>query len=355
MEIFANIKAVRYTPLLCRSLDTYEMGQLESILSEKRGPVDFILRIDDKNKLAVSRWVSAKRTRSYPYARVYNTLSFAGKKVTIIPVFKDEGEKGDRDFLQWDTVSLMSLLGVYVIISYYADASVNPRLRGKITDQRFDFGCIKSEIRRLLSYQSDALHWNLEQIDKIAEIAKIALESYEGISQKLSIKMHSKESALKRIAELSEGKEKFKSLSRGLAHKAQERESVTTQPKEHLAGTKAVITIKNYLGGYYYFTSDEVELKQNEVYLIEGKHTKSGKLPSEDDIKDGLLRMALFANLDNVEIDGQAHKPVAVLKLTTGKKFDESALKGKQKAFFETLKREAATNGFRLSIDGKLL
>ena len=68
------------------------------------------------NEFAVSWWVSPKRTRSYPYARVYDTLGFSGKKATIIPIIKDEGKDGDRDFLQWDTISLMSLLGVYVIV-----------------------------------------------------------------------------------------------------------------------------------------------------------------------------------------------------------------------------------------------
>ena len=53
----------------------------------------------------LSKWVSPKRTRSYPYARVYNTLR-CPKRITVIPIVKDEGKNGDRDFIQWDTVSL---------------------------------------------------------------------------------------------------------------------------------------------------------------------------------------------------------------------------------------------------------
>jgi len=34
-------------------------------------------------EFGVSKWVSPKRTRSYPYERVYNTLSLGTKKVTI--------------------------------------------------------------------------------------------------------------------------------------------------------------------------------------------------------------------------------------------------------------------------------
>lgn len=139
---------------MCRELHTFDFTRLERALSKE---VTFILRIDGDNRLAVSWWVSAKRTRSYPYARVYDSLSFSGKKVTIIPTIKDEGKDGDRDFLQWDTVSLMSLLGVYVVISYYRDASRNPRYKDEITEQRYDVSHIEGEVMILLSYQSDAL------------------------------------------------------------------------------------------------------------------------------------------------------------------------------------------------------
>src|SRR5690554_1402408 len=75
---------------------------------------------------SISKWVSPKRTRSYPFSRVYDTFSYVGgKKITIIPIVKDEGQKGDRDYLQWATISLMSLLNVYVIITYYTDGESN--------------------------------------------------------------------------------------------------------------------------------------------------------------------------------------------------------------------------------------
>ena len=56
------------------------------------------------------KWISPKRTRSYPYEKVYNT--FLSEKITIILIIKGEGSEGDRDFIQWDTISLMSLLDV---------------------------------------------------------------------------------------------------------------------------------------------------------------------------------------------------------------------------------------------------
>src|SRR3990167_3862298 len=47
------------------------------------------------NRIAFSKWVTPKRTRSYPFARIYDTYHHGGKVVTIIPVIKDEGA-GDR-------------------------------------------------------------------------------------------------------------------------------------------------------------------------------------------------------------------------------------------------------------------
>jgi len=338
MQIYGEITGIKYKPFLCNTLVQYDIEEFDKALSESGS---FILEIDKENRIAVSRWVSPKRTRSYPYARVYDTLSFSGRKITIIPVIKDEGKDGDRDFLQWDTISLMSLLGIYVIIAYYVEAVRNPKYTNKITDQKFDTNYIKSEISRLLSYQSDALHWNLEQIDKISQIAILAFDSYNRISKNLRVEMHSMEAAQQRIEELYKEKEGFMKLSRELAYKAQRRESITIQPKESLTGTKGMITIKNYLGGYYYFTCDEVEIHGNELYLIEGKHGTSG-YPSIADVKDGLLKMILYTNLKKVYYNDKEFMPIPVLKLTT---------KGEPSRFpdyYNTLLKEAEQNNFRI-------
>ncbi len=294
--------------------------------------------------------MSAKRTRSYPYARVYNTLSYTGKKVTVIPIYKDEGKDGDRDFLQWDTVSLMSLLGVYVIIGYYKNAEVNKEYENKITNQRFDYDIIKAEINNIVNYQSDALHWNLKQVDKVGEIGQSAIYAYDKISKQLKIKMHSIDSAKKRMAKLIEGKDAFMSLSRKLAQQAQQRESVTIQPKEDLDGTKGIITIKNYLGGYYYFTVDEIKIKGNDIYLVEGKYSSSGALPSEDDIKDGLIKMILFTNLKDIKSNDKSFNSIPVLKLSTGNGYDYNKLTSRQKELVEYLKKESSETHFLLEL-----
>lgn len=347
MDILAKIKGIKYNPLLCRDLEVFDYKNLERALASC---ASFILNINKENKVAISWWVSAKRTRSYPYTRVYDTLGFSGKKITIIPVVKDEGKEGDRDFLQWDTISLMSLLGVYVIIAYYSNAERSTRYRHKITNQRFDIDYIREQIKNILSYQSDALHWNLAHVDKVGQIGGKAMEAYAKISKKLKVEMHSRQTAEKRIIELLKGKDEFMKLSRMLAEKAQRQERLTIQPKENLSGTKAIITIQNYLGGYYYFTSDEAEVKGNNVFLIEGKHSKNNSLPSLEDIKDGLLKMILFTNLEDVKIDRKKYNSVAVLKLSVENHFSEKNLSASQKKVLSFLLKEAKANHFELRI-----
>jgi len=251
--------------------------------------------------------------------------------------------------LQWDTISLMSLLGIYVIIGYYTDAERSTRYRHKITNQRFDTKYIKQKITEILSYQSDALHWNLAQIDKIGAYGQKALESYEKISKKTRVAMHSRTTAERRIKQLQGDKEEFMNLSRQLAEMAQRREGVTIQPKEHLSGVKGIITIQNYLGGFYYFTSDEIEVKGRDVYLIEGKHSR-GTLPSIGDIKDGLIKMILFTNLEDVKIGSKNYNAKPVLKLTIENHFDPAQLRASQKNDLELLEKEAKTNGFEVRI-----
>lgn len=114
----------------------------------------------------------------------------------------------------------MSLLGVYVIIAYYKSATTNPDYKNKITNQRFDPDYLITQLNELLSYQSDALHWNLSQIYRVGELANKALEPYKRISKSLHVQMHSESSARSRIAFLVKGKESFMSFSRRLAEKA---------------------------------------------------------------------------------------------------------------------------------------
>jgi len=329
----------------------------------------FCLVKDGTNSFALSKWVSPKRTRSYPYERVYNTLN-SSKKITIIPIVKDEGAKGDRDFIQWDTVSLMSLLDVFVVFAYYEKAEINPRFENKITNQQFDNEYIISKIKEIEQYHSSALHWNLNELkNNLHEIIDKAKICYSKIEIDLGVKLHNFNGLDNFKEKIGKEVETFMQFSREKAEKAQTREMLTTQPKESLSTlTKARICITNYLGGEYYFTVDEILIEKDIIYLIESKHSVNSILPSKGDIKDGLLKMILYSNLCEVEVNGVKMKNKAVLKLTSNKIEREISSKNEiwdrgdlmlinnfsqeQMRFINDLIDEAEENGFEVKIGG---
>lgn len=162
--------------------------------------------------------------------------------------------------------------------------------------------------------------------------------------------MHSRQGAEKRITELLRGKDEFMKLSRELAEKAQRRERLTIQPKENLAGAKAIITMQNYLGGYYYFTVDEARIRNGDVLLVEGKYTRDDVLPKEGDIIDGVVKMMLFTNLKDVHFGNKEYNPIAVLKLTVGNGYDEKKLSVAQRKLVYKLMEEAKENNFKIEL-----
>ena len=313
MDIKGKITGIKYKVSLAETLKVIDIKDFN--INESPA---FCLVKNETNSFAVSKWVSPKRTRSYPYERVYNTLN-SSKKITVIPIVKDEGAKGDRDFIQWDTVSLMSLLDVFVIFAYYEKAEINSRFENKITNQQFDNEYIISKIKEIEQYHSSALHWNLNELkNNLHQIIDKTKTCYSKIENNLCVKLHNLDGLDNFKKKIGKEVETFMQFSREKAEKAQTREMLTTQPKESLSTlTKAKITITNYLGGQYFFTVDEILIENNTVYLIESKHSANSNLPSKGDIKDGLLKMILYANLCEVEVNGVKMKSKAVLRLTS--------------------------------------
>lgn len=314
LKIEAKIENLKYDPSLCQQLKTFGIDEFLSGTAFNNAA--FLLSYN-KNTFAISRWVSPKRTRSYPYARVYDTMN-TRTRVTIIPFLKDEGKQGDRDFIQWDTVSLMSLLGVYVILGYYKKAEKSPDYQHKITEQEFDYDYLRQRLDELSQYKLDALHWNLYELNKnLLSVAELSKFHYKKISKQTGVEMHGERGISQRIEVIRESVAKFQSNSRELASSAQNREYQTTQPKESVIESKATITIKNYLGGYYYFTVDEVLLSSDNLFLIEKKHSKNSLVPSSADIKDGLVKMMLYTNFSEALVSGKPISEYPTLGLTS--------------------------------------
>jgi len=315
MHITAQIIGIPYKPKLTSNLKVFNFEDFNINTLPANCIIDY-----DGFSFGLSKWVSPKRTRSYPYERVYNTLGTA-KRITVIPVIKDEGKGGDRDFIQWDTVSLMSLLDVFVVFGYYKIAEKHKTQTNKVTNQQFDNEWVKIKIQEIKNYHSSALHWNLKEIkESFPELIQKAKFSYDKIGKQLGVEFHNNKGINKFANQFINGVRNFMNTSREKAQQAQRREMLTVQPKEVLSTlTKATITIENFLGGKYYFTIDEIRIKENKIFLIETKHSKSLLLPSIRDIKDGLLKMILYVNLTNVTISKKKYQPVPILKLTSPK------------------------------------
>lgn len=349
MKITAKIKKLNYNPTLCRELKEYDFEDLENAL----GASAFLLNLPNKNQMAMSQWVSPKRTRSYPYARVYDTLDYQ-PRMTIIPIFKDEGIDGDRDYLQYDTVQMMSLLNVSVIIAYYDQAQISYRQPGKqkIRDQGFDIDYLKKKIVEKTRFQSDTLHWNLAQLEEVGEIGERAIQAYQRISEQTGVPMHSFEAAKKRIEKISESTEVFKELSRLNATMAANRETLTNHLAESTTGKKPTITITNFVGGEYHLTVDEVHIDEEKktIDLVEAKNTTNPNklLTSASDIKDAIFKMIIFTNLEEVRVDGELYNHKSVVKLTSRKGFDYEKLSKKGKEEYSKLKQEAEINNFSI-------
>lgn len=217
MNINAEITGISYQITFSDNLSELTLGEDFDI---NNAPSCFKL-FDKKVSYGVSKWVSPKRTRSYPFERVYNTL-YLPKKITIIPIVKDEGARGDRDFLQWDTVSLMSLLDVYVILSYYNKADRHKTRDNSISNQQFDNNHILEKLDEISNYHSSALHWNLKEVNESLPtlIDKVA-NSYKEIQNKLNIQFHNSSGLERFRKQFVDGVTHFMNTSRTKAQGAQ--------------------------------------------------------------------------------------------------------------------------------------
>jgi hypothetical protein len=97
------IRDINYIPYLNRQMPIYSINEFDINSS---GSCGIITLNNLQNNIAFSKWVSPKRTRSYPFARIYNTYHLNTKKITIIPIIKDESNgTGNNDRINSITFS----------------------------------------------------------------------------------------------------------------------------------------------------------------------------------------------------------------------------------------------------------
>jgi hypothetical protein len=319
------IKDVQYKAFLTEDLPSYNYRDFNINEAQTSGKIVF-----PDGEFAFSKWLSPKRTRSYPFERLYNTFN-SPMRLTVIPVLKDEGFDGDLDRIQYSTISWMNLLNVYIVLAYYDTAVKNIRpqqsAKNKITIQEFNVDTVNDQILKISQYKQSALHWNRTLIDdNFVNIYKLALDSYERIFKETGVKIHNRAIQEQYLASIMRDFENFKLISLRGSRGASIRETQTSHGFEYLSdGMKATFQIENYLGGIYYLTTDEVikDEKENTYIIQESKNSTEGFLPSLSDIKDGLFKLILYSNLDTLNLDSNPVNFRSRLKLT-GKKVSGS-------------------------------
>lgn len=310
------IRGVKYRACLTESLTKVSFADFDPNKSSASG----IIQVDD-TEVAYSKWVSPKRTRSYPFARIYNTYN-SSKVLTIIPVIKDEGKDGDLDKLQYSTISWMNLLNTYIVLGYYEDAEKSQKKkqfsRDKLTKQKFNGEFIKSQIQEIIEYKQSALHWNKNLFEKrFVKIFRQALDSYVSISNRTNVKIHSHAGMEKYLQAIIGDFKEFENLSLKGSQGASRREAVTSHQLEYLIdGMKAIFCIENYLGGTYYLTPDEICHFEEGYIIQESKNSTRKALPDLSDIQDGLFKLILYSNIDALQLNGHQVNFSVRLKLT---------------------------------------
>lgn len=317
------IKDVQYRAFLAKKLPSYEAENFDINEVETSGNIRY-----PNGDFAYSKWVSPKRSRSYPFEKLYNTIN-SPMRLTVIPVLKDEGLDGDLDRIQYSTISWMNLLNIYIVLAYYDRAIKNTRplqiAKNKITRQAFNVQTVNEQITKISQYKQSALHWNRSLMEeRFIQVYKLALNHYEEISRKTGVKVHDRDVQEKYLSTVMQDFENFKMISLDGSKSASIRETQTAHRFEYLSdGVKAVFEIKNYLGGLYYLTADEVIYNDGMVIIQESKNSTSGFLPNLSDIKDGLFKLILYSNFDSLWLDSKPIQFTSRLKLT-GKKVSGS-------------------------------
>ncbi|MCY4568998.1 MAG: hypothetical protein OXD49_11885 [Candidatus Poribacteria bacterium] len=300
--------------------EEYDITQFDVNQAQASGLIDLET---SGNNLAFSKWVSPKRTRSYPFARIYNTFHFNTKKVTIIPIIKDEGADTNNDRINFITFSWMNLLNIYIILAWYEDAERKSGTTDRITNQILNAKSVREKLLEVSQYRMTALHWNTTHFEKDFESIYLnAVDGYKKISRERNVAVHSPKNHLQTLEKFKANGQfslaSFKEASLPSSYDAAHRESLTTHVLESLEeNSKGVFSISNYLGGQYYLTADEVYWENDQLVIQESKNSSKGKLPSENDIKDGLFKLILFANMEEVAIDERTNIQFTTrLKLT---------------------------------------
>ncbi len=248
----------------------------------KENNKSFKSKISNDKIIAISVWTTPKRTKTYPFPRVYSTLGHDGKKITIIPVQASYGKYGDDNKLQPGTISWMSGLGVYVIIGVFTKARMRPKGKaaanakaGKpntqgnpvFTNFEFDNDELEDQINEIVSKCPKVEDWNQEQLTKIPSLLELAIAHNRRLGQKLQVPVRNFKSLEKKLGIWKTNIPEFLVDCDKESKSAQHREFSSDQKLENIPGSKGKFNVDMGNSKMIFLTADSVSVdKKKKIF-----------------------------------------------------------------------------------------
>ena len=295
------IKNVSYNAQLTCELETVEFLGFDVNTVNSQGIINL-----PNERLAYSKWDSPTQAKSYPFARIYDTYD-RPRRITIIPVMKEDGLSGKLDNIQYSTLSWMNLANVYIIFAYYDEADKSKRAnQQKLINQRLNAEIVNSQIDNLINYHSSAIHWNRSQFgDRFKKIYRKAIYAYEKISAKTKVETHPRDVKLEYLNKMRKDCRKYEGISIDGLKGVDISRDRRLHDNQYVESIKSVFYLIDGYGGIYYLTAKDVWRAQNNTFVIqETRFSNRNFLPPIQHIQDGLFRLVFFGNIDALYRNG---------------------------------------------------
>lgn len=309
------IKNVNYDPQLTTDLPTYDFSVFDVNTATPQGVIKL-----PHERLGYSIWDSPIQTKSYPFARIYNTYQSINRRITIVPVLKDNGADGTLEYIQYSTLSWMNLANVYIVFAYFDKASKRQKGdQNKLIKQKLNNAIVKSQIERLIPYHSSAIHWNRSQFgDNFKSVYKRAVQAYEKISENTKTEIHPREIKLNYINKMRMDCRKYEGISIDGLKRADIEKDRGLHKNKYEDTQKSVFYLIDGYGGVYYLTAKDVWQLRDAFIIQETRCSSKNFLPPIRQIQNGLFRLIFFGNIDVLYRNGHQVKFQPRLSLLGG-------------------------------------
>ena len=322
----------------------------------------FLSKFPNGENIAISVWTTPKRTKTPPWPRVYETLSYSGKKITIIPVQASYGLYGDHNIIQPSTISwITAMADIYVIIGVYTNASkkakgapsanTNPHkqsTQGKavFTNFKFDLDYIENQITEIIEKNPKVNDWNLLQIRKIPKLLSESIEHNKRLGEKLGVEIAYPSKCI------WNNHDEFLAEFDKRSADAQNREYNSSQKLENVPGNKGKVEINVQHFPKLHLTADSMEVNENEkiITLLEGKNSTKETFPPPGMVLEQLVKFMVFKNCD-FQINEDVYQKRLICYVTGTGKPSTVEIKAK----YQDIIDECNANGIEFRFNKKII